>query len=80
MSDKPSATNLKRSIVIDGHKTSISLEGDFWESLWREAERQTVALGELVKQARAAFPDASNLSSAVRLFVLHAERQQRKAA
>ena len=59
---------VKRSIVIDGHKTSISLEEAFWSSLKaialaQGATSQTVTtIDETRKQG--------NLSSAVRLFVL----------
>jgi predicted DNA-binding ribbon-helix-helix protein len=60
---------IKRSVMIDGHKTSISLEDAFWSSLKAiaQAEGSTVAqtvttIDETRKQ--------SNLSSAVRLFVL----------
>lgn len=60
---------LKRSIVIRGHKTSVSLEDAFWTRLkiiagWR---RQTVS--ELVASIDTERTH-SNLSSAIRLFVL----------
>jgi len=59
----------KRSIIIDGHKTSVSLEDDFWRDLKNIAHAQHASLGELVAridQRR----DNGNLSSAIRLFVL----------
>jgi len=59
----------KRSIVIDGHKTSVSLEDAFWRDLKNIAHTQQATLGELVAridQTR----DQGNLSSAIRLFVL----------
>jgi|SRR5262245_52252246 len=59
----------KRSIVIDGHKTSVSLEDAFWRDLKNIAHTQQASLGELVAridQTR----DRGNLSSAIRLFVL----------
>ncbi|MDQ2082980.1 ribbon-helix-helix domain-containing protein [Xanthobacteraceae bacterium Astr-EGSB] len=60
---------MKRSIVIAGHKTSISLEYDFWTGLKEIARSRGMTLSEM-----AAFIDAErqtgNLSSAVRLFVL----------
>jgi hypothetical protein len=39
---------LKRSIVIAGHKTSVSLEDEFWESPKEIAGERGVTLGELV--------------------------------
>jgi predicted DNA-binding ribbon-helix-helix protein len=54
--------------MIDGHKTSISLEDAFWSSLKAiaQAEGSTVAQTVTTIDAR----KQSNLSSAVRLFVL----------
>ena len=60
---------VKRSIVIDGHRTSVSLEDAFWNALKEIAARQLMTLSEL-----ATFVDSArrhgNLSSAIRLFVL----------
>lgn len=59
----------KRSIVIDKHKTSVSLEDPFWASLKEIAAKQHLTLSELVSdidQKR----QQGNLSSALRLFVL----------
>ena len=60
---------VKRSIVIGGHKTSVSLEDAFWRGLKDIARGQRVTLsnmvGEIDKTRR-----QSNLSSAIRLFVL----------
>jgi predicted DNA-binding ribbon-helix-helix protein len=61
---------VKRSIVIDGHKTSVSLEDPFWTDLKNIALAQQVTLSELVAKIDSA-RDQSNLSSAIRLFVLH---------
>ena len=61
---------VKRSIIISGHKTSISLEEPFWKALKDIASRRRQTLSELVGglDAERKF---SNLSSAVRLFVLN---------
>jgi predicted DNA-binding ribbon-helix-helix protein len=60
---------LKRSIVIAGHKTSVSLEDEFWESPKEIAGERGVTLGELVRTIDAN-RNHTNLSSAIRLFVL----------
>ena len=60
---------VKRSIVIAGHKTSISLEDDFWQALKGIAARRNMRLSELVTSIDAARVH-TNLSSAIRLFVL----------
>jgi predicted DNA-binding ribbon-helix-helix protein len=60
---------VKRSIVIDGHKTSVSLEEPFWLELKDIAEGRNVTLSSLVA-AIDADRHKGNLSSAIRLFVL----------
>jgi predicted DNA-binding ribbon-helix-helix protein len=60
---------IKHSIVIDGHKTNISLEDDFWNSLKEIADRRGETLSNLIANIDAERKFA-NLSSAIRLFVL----------
>ena len=60
----------KRSVVIGGHKTSVSLEEPFWTDLKQIAHAQHVTLSALVAQIDDT-REQSNLSSAIRLFVLH---------
>ena len=60
---------IKRSIVIDGHKTSVSLEDPFWNDLKKIAHIQSVTLSELVARIHGTRKQ-SNLSSAIRVFVL----------
>ncbi len=60
---------IKRSIVLDGHKTSVSLEEAFWTDLKGIAHFQRVTLSKLVAGIDANRKQ-SNLSSAIRLFVL----------
>jgi predicted DNA-binding ribbon-helix-helix protein len=60
---------VKRSIVIHGHKTSVSLEDAFWNGLKDIAHAECVTLSKMIaetdKNRR-----LGNLSSALRLFVL----------
>jgi len=60
---------VKRSIVVDGHKTSVSLEQAFWNGLKEIASDRRVTLSELVGSIDSG-RDQGNLSSAIRLFVL----------
>jgi predicted DNA-binding ribbon-helix-helix protein len=60
---------VKRSIVIAGHKTSVSLEDAFWKGLKDIAIGRHVTLSDLVA-AIDAERRHGNLSSAIRLFVL----------
>jgi predicted DNA-binding ribbon-helix-helix protein len=61
---------VKRSIVLAGHKTSISLEEAFWNGLKDIAMRRRQTLSDLVGSIDAE-REHGNLSSAVRLFVLN---------
>src|SRR5262245_12528077 len=65
---------VKRSIVIAGHKTSVSLEDAFWSALKEIAELRQTTLSELVGSIDGARKHG-NLSSAIRLFVLDFQRQ-----
>jgi predicted DNA-binding ribbon-helix-helix protein len=65
-----SSVVVKRSIVLGGHKTSVSLEDAFWTGLKNIAEAQQLTLSELVSMIDSA-REQSNLSSAVRQYVLH---------
>jgi predicted DNA-binding ribbon-helix-helix protein len=60
---------IKRSIVIAGHKTSVSLEDAFWQGLKEIAAARQVSLTELIATIDGGRHDG-NLSSAIRLFVL----------
>jgi predicted DNA-binding ribbon-helix-helix protein len=63
------STVLKRSVVVAGHKTSVSLEDAFWKAFREIAYEQNMTLSELA----AVIDDGrqhGNLSSAIRLFVL----------
>ncbi len=60
---------IKRSIVIAGHKTSVSLEDAFWKGLKDIADDRGMTLSELVSSIDTDRRHG-NLSSAIRLFVL----------
>lgn len=60
---------IKRSVVIDGHKTSVSLEDAFWSGLKEIARAQQATLSNMVAEIDRT-REQGNLSSAIRLFVL----------
>jgi predicted DNA-binding ribbon-helix-helix protein len=70
---------IKRSIVIAGHKTSVSLEDAFWKGLKDIADDRDVTLSELVSSIDTD-RQHGNLSSAIRLFVLDHFRNSGSAA
>jgi predicted DNA-binding ribbon-helix-helix protein len=67
---------IKRSIVIAGHKTSVSLEDAFWNGLKEIARERRMTLSQLIAEIDAQ-RQLGNLSSALRLFVLDFYRTQR---
>jgi predicted DNA-binding ribbon-helix-helix protein len=66
-SRRAKSTIVKRSIIIAGHRTSVSLEDAFWRGLNESAEVRRMTLSKLVASIDAERP--GNLSSAIRLFV-----------
>ena len=60
---------VKRSVLIGGHKTSVSLEDEFWNGLKEIAKTQHASLSNMVAEIDKK-RQQSNLSSAIRLFVL----------
>jgi len=66
---------LKRSDVIEGHKTSISLEDEFWDSFKEIADERGMTVSALVGAIDGGRKHV-NLSSAIRLFVLGVYRDQ----
>jgi predicted DNA-binding ribbon-helix-helix protein len=61
---------VKRSVAVSGHKTSITLEDEFWRSLRDIAHSRQTTLSTLLAGIDSERCHG-NLSSAIRLFVLH---------
>ncbi len=66
---------IKRSIVLDGHKTSVSLENEFWHGLREIAARENTSLSTLVGKIDRE-RNSCNLSSAIRVHVFNYFRGQ----
>lgn len=69
----------KRSVIVAGHRTSVSLEEPFWARLKEIAHARSKSINDLVTEIDSTEPAGGrqgNLSSALRLFVL-AELEQR---
>ena len=72
MADSPTRLR-KHSVSIAGHRTSVTLEAAFWETLTEIAQQRQTTVAGLIAEidgARAVDPAAPNLSSAIRVFVL----------
>jgi predicted DNA-binding ribbon-helix-helix protein len=69
------STVVKRSILVAGHKTSVSLEDAFWKGLKEIAGGRHLSLSDLIARIDSD-REHGNLSSAIRLFVLDFYREQ----
>ena len=63
----------KRTVVVAGHRTSVSLEQPFWDELARLAQARGVSLNALIGTIDKGRD--GNLSSALRVFVLQAMKK-----
>lgn len=68
LSDILNAPIVKRSVMIAGHATSVSIEKPFWDAFKRTAEAQNKSINQLITEIDEA--RSVNLSSAIRLYVL----------
>jgi predicted DNA-binding ribbon-helix-helix protein len=65
-----SARPVKHSVTLRGHRTSISLEDEFWHELRRIAGEENKPINALVAEIDAARGVESGLASAIRVYVL----------
>ncbi len=65
-------TRRKHSVLIAGHRTSLSIESAFWEQLKAIAARRRISLNKLIAEIDRTRGGAkpTNLSSAIRVFIL----------
>jgi len=64
----------KRSVRLQGHETSVSVESIFWDELRRLAQAQNLSLNGLVTQIDEA--RTGSLSGALRLYVINDLKRQ----
>ncbi len=69
--------NQKRSVTLSGHRTSISLEAEFWAALAEIAKESQRPLAQVIGEVDKRQGRDKNLSSALRLFVLAHYRGKR---
>ena len=60
----------KHSLTLRGHRTSVSLEDEFWQEVRGIAEAEGKSVNELIAEIDAARGVTSGLASAIRVFVL----------
>ena len=66
----PLTPPVKRSVMLDGHATSVSLEDAFWRALQDEARVRHMTPAQLISQVDHMRPPEVGLATALRLFVL----------
>ncbi len=62
---------IKRSLTLKGHRTSVSLEDDFWRAFRNISEEKSLPINALAAEIDAARDLDTGLASAIRLYVLH---------
>ena len=70
------STVVKRSVILGNHKTSVSLENEFWDCLKSIAQARRMSVCKLISKIGRERPEAANLSSAIRLHVLNYYSEQ----
>ena len=61
----------KHSVTLHGHRTSFSLEDAFWSEIQTIAKQRDMTLAGLLRDIDESRPEDTNLSSAIRIYVLN---------
>ncbi|WP_422049968.1 ribbon-helix-helix domain-containing protein [Shimia sp.] len=70
----------KRSLTLRGHRTSVSLEEDFWRAFREIAEEKSIPINELAAQIDADRDLEAGLATAIRLYILNHYRSKSRHA
>ncbi|NBV60749.1 MAG: aryl-sulfate sulfotransferase [Rhodobacteraceae bacterium] len=76
MSGRP----IKHSLTLQGHRTSVTLEPEFWQAFRTIAEEKGIALNALAAEVDAGRAPETGLASAIRVYVLRHYRAQARPA
>ncbi|GGH18821.1 Ribbon-helix-helix domain-containing protein [Cribrihabitans marinus] len=72
-----SGAPVKRSLTLKGHRTSVSLEDEFWQEFRRIAQEKDIPINALAAEIDVARDPGTGLASAIRVYVLNRVRQAR---
>jgi predicted DNA-binding ribbon-helix-helix protein len=61
---------VKRSLTLKGHRTSVSLEDDFWRAFRDIAEKKSILINALAAEIDADRDTDTGLASAIRIYIL----------
>lgn len=67
----------KRSILVNGHSTSISLEDNFWHAFCEKANMENISINQLITKIDMQRDGKCSLASAIRLYVLRSKSSQK---
>jgi len=76
MSGRPT----KHSLTLQGHRTSVTLEAEFWQAFRTIADEKGIALNALAAEVDAGRAPETGLASAIRVYVLRHYRAQARPA
>ena len=76
MPDRP----LKRSLTLHGHRTSVSLEAEFWDAFRDIAEARAMTLNQLAAEIDDSRMGDEGLATAIRLHILRHYRDATRAS
>jgi predicted DNA-binding ribbon-helix-helix protein len=71
----PDDRPIKRSLTLQGHRTSVSLETAFWHEFQRLAAAQGKSVNQLATELDASRTPPASLASAIRVYVLQAVKR-----
>lgn len=66
----------KRSVILQGHRTAVSVEDEFWAELLQIAAARGISTNRLVSEIDGCRANHGNLSSSIRLYVLAAVQRR----
>ncbi len=62
---------VKHSLTLKGHRTSVTLEDEFWQAFRAIAAEKSRGLNDLASEIDASRDADTGLASAIRVFILH---------
>ena len=71
------ANQIKKSLILSGHKTSLALENDFWTALEMIAKDKSISMDSIIQTIDKKERNGS-LASALRVFILNSFIEMKK--
>ena len=71
------ANQIKKSLILSGHKTSVALENDFWTALEMIAKDKSISMDSIIQTIDKKERNGS-LASALRVFILNSFIEMKK--